>query len=184
MIVRKTTQKSSHSFGEGGRSSHRISVREDVGQAFVELALVLPILTLLIVGGVEVGRLTYADIEVSNAARAGVAYAMQGHAAVASSQYTLIETVAKQDAPDIPGLVVDPPVLSCYCESSVGVSTASSCTTINTNTTGVGACPSPSSIVIYVQINTHADVNTAFHFPGIPSTVTLRGTASMRVEQQ
>lgn len=164
--------------------SHRISVHEDVGQAFVELALVLPILTLLIVGGAEVGRLAYADIEVSNAARAGVAYAMQGHAAVASNQYTTIENVAKQDAPDIPGLVVDPPVLACYCENSSGVTTAlASCSAADANTSAT-SCPSPSSIVIYVQVNTHADVNTAFHFPGIPSTVTLRGTASMRVEQQ
>jgi hypothetical protein len=165
--------------------AHRIAVREDVGQAFVELALVLPILFLLIVGGVEVGRLAYADIEVSNAARAGVAYAMQGHGEVAPSQYTIIENVAKQDAPDIPGLVVDPPVLACYCESSVGVTTAiATCDPTAANGANLTNCASPSSIIIYVQVNTHADVDTAFHFPGIPSTVTLRGTASMRVEQQ
>jgi hypothetical protein len=158
---------------------HRIPIRENVGQSLVELALVLPILTLLVVGGVEVGRLAYADIEVSNAARAGVAYAMQSHSTVA--QTTNIQNAALQDAPNISSLVVDPPVLSCYCESSVGVTAAlSSCSSTDANLT---TCPSPSSIIIYVQVNTHALVNTAFHFPGIPSTVTLRGTASMSVEQ-
>jgi hypothetical protein len=47
----------------------------------------------------------------------------------------------------------------------------------------VGSCPSPSRIVLYVQVTTTAPVNTIFHFPGIPSTVTLRGFATMRAEQ-
>jgi hypothetical protein len=164
--------------------AHRIPVCADVGQSLVELALVLPMLTLLILGGVEVGRLAYADIEVSNAARAGVAYAMQSHATVAPtpSNITNIETAAQQDAPNISSLVVDPPVLACYCETSGGVTSAlASCSSTDASLT---TCASPSSIVIYVQVNTHADIDTAFHFPGIPSTVTLRGTASMRVEQQ
>ena len=54
-------------------------LRQDKGQAFVELALILPVFLLLLVGTAEVGRLTYASIEVSNAARAGVAYAAQSH---------------------------------------------------------------------------------------------------------
>ena len=158
----------------------RIPVRDDVGQAFVELALVLPMLILLVVGGAEVGRLAYADIEVSNAARAGVAYAMQGHSTVAASQFTNIENAAKQDAPDIHSLVVDPPILTCYCETSAGVTTAlASCSSTDANLT---TCASPSSIVIYVEVDTHAGVDTVFHFPGIPNSVTLRGTATMRVE--
>jgi Flp pilus assembly protein TadG len=159
--------------------AQRIPVRDSNGQAFVELALVLPMLTLLIVGGVELGRLAYADIEVSNAARAGVAYAMQSHAAAA--QPLNIEAAAKQDAPNLPGLVVDPPILTCYCETTAGATTAfASCAVNVTNTT---TCLSPSSIVVYVQVNTSASVDTVFHLPAIPNTVTLRGKAIMRVEQ-
>ncbi len=157
--------------------AQRIPVHDDNGQAFVELALVLPMLILLIVGGVELGRLAYADIEISNAARAGVAYAMQSHAF--ASDNPGIKDAAKQDAPNILGLVVDDAMLACYCETSAGVTTAKDCTTINT---GAGSCPSPSVIVEYVQVNTSALVDTAFHFPGIPNSVTLRGTAIMRVE--
>jgi len=49
--------------------AQRIPVHDDKGQAFVELALVMPMLILLILGGIEIGRLAYADIEISNAAR-------------------------------------------------------------------------------------------------------------------
>jgi Flp pilus assembly protein TadG len=159
--------------------AHRIPFRDDIGQALVELALVLPVFLLLLVGAFVVGRLAYADIEVSNAARAGVAYAMQSHAAAA--QPTNIENAAKQDAPNILSLVVDPPILTCYCETSAGATTAlASCLPADANLT---TCASPSSIVIYVQVNTHAQVDTAFHVPGIANLVTLQGTAIMRVEQ-
>jgi Flp pilus assembly protein TadG len=183
MMMRKTTNGNSDSFRRrrAFMIAHRIPICDDAGQAFVEVALVLPMLMLLIVAGVEFGRLAYADIEVSNAARAGVSYAMQSHAAVATSQFTNIENAAKQDAPNLPGLIVDPPVLTCYCETSGGVTTAlASCSATDASLT---TCPSPSSIVIYVQVNTHADIDTVFHLPAIPNTVTLRGTAIMRVEQ-
>jgi Flp pilus assembly protein TadG len=181
MMMRKTTKRTSDSFRKRGAImiAQRIPVHDDNGQAFVELALILPMFILLVVGGAEIGRLAYADIEVSNAARAGVAYAMQSHTTASSAN---IAAAAQQDAPNLPGLVVDPPILTCYCETSAGVTTAKSCSTINTGSTGTGSCPSPFVIVEYVQVNTSAVIATAFHFPGIPNTVTLRGTAIMRVE--
>jgi Flp pilus assembly protein TadG len=186
MMVRKTTKGNSDSFSKRRAimRAQRIQVRDENGQAFVELALVLPMLILLVVGGAEIGRLAYADIEISNAARAGVAYAMQSHAAVAASQYPNIENAAKQDAPNIPGLVVDPPILTCYCETSVGATSAiPTCDPTAANGANLTNCPSPSSIVIYVRVNTHAAIDTLFHLPAIPNSVTLRGTAIMRVEQ-
>ena len=184
-MMRKTTKGNSQSFGKHRSITirHRAPVRDDVGQAFVELALVLPALILLLLGAAEVGRLAYANIEISNAARAGVAYAMQSSTFASNS--TGINNAAKQDAPDIPNLSVDgngPPTLTCYCETA-GVAAASSCATINTGSVGAGACPSPSIIVEYVQVNTSASLDTMFHFPGLPSSITLTGQAIMRVEQ-
>ena len=150
----------------------------DKGQAFVELALVLPIFILLLVGIAEVGRLAYTSIEVSNAARAGVAYAAQNHTTAQDSAN--IQLAATNDAPEVSSLTAATSQ-SCACESSTGVMGAlGSCTAIST---AAGSCPSPSRIVLYVQVTTSAPVNTIFHFPGIPSTVTLRGFASMRAEQ-
>jgi Flp pilus assembly protein TadG len=165
----------------GMTSMFRQRVRENAGQAFVELALVLPIFLLLLVGAVEVGRLAFASIEVSNAARAAVAYAAQSH--ITASDTTNIQLAATSDAQEVTSMTTPNVVVSesCSCESTAGVmTTPGSCTGIST---AVGSCPSPSRIVLFVQVTTSASVSTLFHFPGIPSTVTLRGYANMRTEE-
>jgi Flp pilus assembly protein TadG len=156
----------------------RRDLRKDKGQALIELALVVPILFVLLVGAIEVGRLAYASIEVSNAARAGVAYGAQSHFTAKDSPN--IQLAATQDAPNVTGLTATP-TLSCSCESSAGVLGASvDCTTIST---AVGSCPSPSRIVVYVRVTTTATVHTLFNLPFIPSSFTLQGSANMRTEQ-
>ena len=65
------------------RSVDRMKTRRDseAGQALVELALTLVfILIPLLIGAAEFARAAYAYIEVSNAARAAVAYGAQTHA--------------------------------------------------------------------------------------------------------
>lgn len=164
-----------------GRSvSHPIVPYEDSGQAFVELALVLPLLTLILVGAAEFGRFAYAAVEVSNAARAGVAYASQSH--TYASDNSGIAQAAANEAPDVTTLAVqNPATLSCSCEDSTGKTTAfSSCSSTVTNTT---SCPSPSRIVEYVTVNTSAQVPTMFNFPGIAGVYTMQGQATMRVGQ-
>jgi len=47
---------------------------EDYGQSLVELALVLPIVLLLILGAMDFGRMFYTKIVITNAAREGVNY--------------------------------------------------------------------------------------------------------------
>jgi Flp pilus assembly protein TadG len=148
----------------------------DKGQAFVELALVLPVFTLMLVGIVEVGRLEYASIEVNNAARAGVSYAAQTHTTAQDS--TNIQLAATQDAPNLTKMTAVASY-SCSCEGSTGTLPApADCSTIS-----LTSCASPSRIVEFVQVNTTATVPTLFHFPGIASTITLRGQAIMRVLQ-
>ncbi|HEX3967202.1 MAG TPA: TadE/TadG family type IV pilus assembly protein [Edaphobacter sp.] len=159
----------------------RHDLHEERGQAFVELALVLPIFVVLLLGAAEVGRLAYAAIEVNNAARAGVAYAAQTH--TTASDFLPgggIVLAAETEAPDITTMTATA-ALSCACESSAGVITANpSCSSTDTNLT---KCASPSRIVEFVQVNTSAPVNTLFHFPGIPNSVTFQGKATMRVVQ-
>jgi Flp pilus assembly protein TadG len=151
---------------------------EDAGQSLVELALVLPLFVLLLFGAVEVARLAYASIEVGNAARAGASYAAQNH--TTASDTTNISLAATNEAPNITSLSATTSY-SCSCESSTGTVTSfSSCVNTVTNLT---TCPSPSRIVETVTVNTSAPVDTAFHFPGIPNSITLQGQAIMRVEQ-
>ena len=142
-------------------------LRGDIGQAFVELALVLPIFVLLLVGAAELGHLAYASIEVSNAARAGVQYGAQSH--ITASDYAGMQMAAVNDGSDVTVLSA---TASHFC----------SCADGSVSTCASGDC-SASRILEYVQVNTSAAVPTLFHYPGIPPTLTLTGQAVMRVEQ-
>ena len=146
------------------------SLRDERGQALVELALVVPLLTLIFVGAAEVGRIAYAAIEVNNAARAGVAYATQTH--VTASDTANVQLAATTEAPDVTGMTVTV-ANSCSCSDGTSIT----CSTAGT------ACVSPAFIQETVQVNTTATIDTAFHFPGIPSSLTLRGQAIMNTEQ-
>jgi Flp pilus assembly protein TadG len=44
------------------------------GQALIEFAITLPILILLVFGALDIGRLVYSNIVITNAARAGAEY--------------------------------------------------------------------------------------------------------------
>jgi Flp pilus assembly protein TadG len=149
---------------------HRTTIRDDIGQSFVELALVLPVLILLLVGAAEIGRLAYASIEVSNAARAGVAYGAQNHTTASDSPG--IRLAATQDAPNIPNITA----------TATQVCTCSNGTAITCSNAGT-ACVLPGRIIESVQVTTSAAIDTLFHLPAIPNTVTMRGQATMRVEQ-
>src|ERR1035437_9955475 len=100
----------------------RHNLQEHTGQALVELALVVPIFTILLIGAVEFGRLAYASIEVCNAARAGAAYASQNHVTADASDPTNlanIQTAATQDAPNVGGITA---TVTNTCSCSDGTS--------------------------------------------------------------
>lgn len=158
-------------------------LHDDKGQALVELALVVPLLTLIFVGAAEVGRIAYAAIEVNNAARAGVAYASQSHTTADDtnpSNLALIKLAATQEAPDVSGMTVS---VSNSCSCATVPSTGPVTYTPITCLTALTTCPSPGRIMDTVQVNTTATIDTAFHFPGIPNSLTLRGQAIMNTEQ-
>src|SRR5262245_21571803 len=64
------------------------------GQALVELALALPILLLLALGVVEIGRYAYISSLIGNAAHAGAVYGSQG---TWSTDPTAIQKAAQFD---------------------------------------------------------------------------------------
>jgi len=161
-------------------------LQSDTGSAFVELALVLPLLTLVLIGAVELGRIAYFAIEVSNAARAGVAYGAQGPTTAVDTSN--IKNAAQLDAADVPSLTVTSST-SCVCET-VNTSTGAMITTnmADCSTMAATLCPAlaPSSgnrniQVNYVEVSTSANVSTMFRYPGIPTSFTLSGFSKMRV---
>lgn len=136
----------------------------------IELGLLMPMFTLLLAGAADFARFAYASIEVSNAARAGIQYGMQNRNT--ALDLTGMAQSAVNDGPDVSELKA---TASNFCVCTDG--TSITCANAGTR------CLSPARILQYVQVNTTAQLNTLFNYPGLPSTMTLAGQASARVQQ-
>jgi len=145
------------------------------GQTLVEFALVLPLLVLFVIGAVEMGRLVYMSIGVTNAAHAGAQYGCQNTAV--AGDVAGMRTAAAADVPDLLGADKGnlTTTASSYCQCSDGSSANSSCTT-------PPACTG-THLVQFVSVSTTASYTPWFPYPGIPSSVTLHGSAVMQVGQ-
>lgn len=141
----------------------RSLLKGEGGGALIETAITLPLLTTLCLGPVELARVAYAAIEVSNAAKAGATYGGQSGGAAADT--TGITWAATHDSANIQGLTVNSVTLSYVC-SDGSVSTG-----LNTD------CPN-SHIVETVTVVTQATINPLIHIPGLPTTYTLHGRAT------
>jgi hypothetical protein len=64
------------------------------GQSLVEFALLLPVITWVLLGAVDFGRLYFAYVAVTNASRVGVEYGMDPRSASAD-----VRTAIKQECP-------------------------------------------------------------------------------------
>ncbi len=168
--MKHATPKNSHDCRDqrAGRSVRHTFIHNEGGQALVELALVMPIFVLLLIGAAEFARLAYASIEVSNAARAGIQYGAQNR--ITAMDISGMAQAAANDGSNITSLQA---TASNFCVCSNG--TSITCANAAANCTA--------RILEYVQVNTSAVVNPLFYCPGLPKTFTLQGQATMRVEQ-
>jgi Flp pilus assembly protein TadG len=153
--------------GAQSQSRHRQS---DEGSSIVEIAFLMPILMLMLIGATEMGRVAYYAIEVTSAAKAGALYAAQNRVTAANT--TNIALAASTDAANVGGLATQATV-SCTCTSGTSVT----CSNAATN------CTSPSRIEEFVQVKTTATINPIFNYPGLPASFALTGQSTMRVEQ-
>jgi len=140
------------------------------GSAMLELGLLMPMFTLLLAGSADFARFAYSSIEVSNAARAGIQYGMQNRNT--ALDLTGMAQAAVNDGPDVSELKA---TATQYCVCTDG--TSITCANAGTK------CLSPARILQYVQVNTTAQLNTMYNYPGLPTTMTLNGQASARVQQ-
>ncbi len=166
--LRKTHHTCLPAAQRGRVTSRGTPRRYQAGQALVEMAVLTPLLLLLVIGIIELGRLAYYAIEVSNAARAGVQYGSQN--LVTADDNAGMQLAGQQDAPDITGLAATA-THYCACASGGG----STCLSTD--------CPSPDHRLVYVQVNTTGTLQTLFNYPGIGSSFTVSGHAVMRVAQ-
>lgn len=141
----------------------RIRTQED-GSSLVELALVTPVLLLLLVGAVDLGRAYYVAMEVNSAAQAGALYGSQN-----PTDTDGMVKAAQLDASDIKDISVQPSPPSCVCyggDAQPCGATANPCTAGN--------------LLYLVQVNTSATYTPILSFGGVFSTMTFNGQAKMR----
>jgi Flp pilus assembly protein TadG len=134
----------------------------------------------LLLGVIEMGRYAYISILVANAARAGAAYGAQSLAQ--SIDTTGIQLAAENDFQNNgqnPTSLSVSPSTSCGCDSN-GTISGADCSTI-TNP-GAGNCGSGHWVVM-VSVKASGNFNSLFNYPGIPSTLTVSSTATLRVPQ-
>ncbi len=157
------------------------------GQALVETAFLLPMLLLLLLGVIEIGRYAYIAILIGNAAHAGAFFGAQSHAQ--SIDTTGIANAADYDFAgatsgttgtngQAAGALTITSNVSCGCDSG-GTTTSAGCTTL-TNLTA-GTCTTGNWVVV-VNVTASGTFNALFNYPGIPSSITVSRTASLPVE--
>lgn len=170
--------------GGGARKSGRGRLRPsgthqgEAGQAMLETALILPFLILLLIYAMEMGIVAFGAIEVSNAAAAGALYAAQNRAN--ASDNTGITNAAINDAANVTSLSVTGVTQWCACEGGTAVSVSGA---VHCSGFAANSCVSPNRVVEWVQVDTQAGFDPLFHYPGLPTTYTLHGHATMRVGQ-
>jgi Flp pilus assembly protein TadG len=146
----------------------RMTTRGETGGAIVELALIVPVFTALMLGASEFATLEYAAIETSNAARAGVAYGSQSSTTASDSNG--MQSAAINDGYNIAGLTATAKQFwSCSNAPSTQASSPPTCTTGN-------------HVLNYVQVQTSATITPAIHVPGLATSYTVHGLAIMRVQ--
>jgi len=145
---------------------------DESGQAMVELALTFVFLLVpILIGSAEFARAAYAYIEVSNAARAAVAYGAQTHATALDTNGML--TAARNDyAFDPTRLTLLQSSYVCTC-SDTGAS--ASCTSGT-------ACPG-AHVELTLTVQTTANFDPGFYEPFLARAFTINGIAVQKVLQ-
>ena len=164
----------SENSGAAARLRPRL-LRAQSGQSMIEFAFVLPILLLLLLGGIELGRYAYLGILIGNAAHAGAFYGAQSHP---QSVDTLgITTSANNDfqnnGQNVSTLTVTS-LASCGCDNG-GTVTSAACTG-----TGAGTCAAGHWVVM-VTVTASGTFAALFNYPGIPASISVSRTSTMRV---
>jgi Flp pilus assembly protein TadG len=144
------------------------------GQSLLEFAVLLPILLLLALGVIEVGRFAYIAILVGNAARAGVAYGAQSSITAGDTNGIVQAAVNdfKNNGPGVGSLnVTSQWNNNCGCDNG-GTIIATSCTT---------ACPVGEHLVVSLSVTASGTFSSIFTYPGIPSSISISRTATLRI---
>lgn len=150
------------------------------GNAIVEFAIIAPVLMLLTLGTIELGRYAYFAIIVSNAAEAGASYGSQDMGS-ANDSTGMANAVAADASPNpIATVTANPaPALLYGCYDTTNASLAVK------PTPGATPCSGTETPVPYVVVSTQGTLKPLFHLPFINKNgLTISKTVFRRVQCQ
>ena len=144
------------------------------GQALIEIALLLPVLMLLTLGIIELGRYAFVSILVGNAARAGTAYGTQ-------SLPQSVDTVGIQRAAgnDFRNNGQDPQNLSVISTVSCGCDVGGGIVSAPCTGSGAGVCTTGRWVAV-LSVTASSTFVPLFTYSGIQSVALIR-TSAVRV---
>jgi len=151
----------------GGPWFRRKARLGEAGIAGVELALALPMLILLMVGGFDFGRAIYEQNRLAAAAQAGVQYATES-----SSNWTSTSNIvaaARNDAGDTTNSLTVA-TGECTCPSGTNLCSAAS------------TCTASAVAGTYVRVSVSESYSTLMNYPFMTSPITLTGQSTVRVQ--
>lgn len=131
--------------------------RHEAGQSLAELALLLPLLLLIVLGAVDWGRVYFAYVSVTNAARNAADYASDSPDAAAD--LAGIEAAVRAETGDLLDISADNPDLA-----------------VVTGTDSQGH--------LYAEVTVRYTFSTLFPWPGLPDAVNVERTLRTRVADQ
>jgi len=162
-----------------------VRVRSAAGAALVELAVTLPVLTLILIGAADFGRVFYYSIELTSAARAGAQYAAynDARAQVGADIKNAAQTAAANISPItvfLGGGAGCPPVDAaeprvCSCARDDGTGQPWPVVACNSS------CASGSHLAERITVTASRTFTTILPLPGVARTLTLCRTATLRV---
>jgi Flp pilus assembly protein TadG len=172
-----------------GSVSGRKALLSQLGQTLVEVALTLPLLLLLLRGVIEMGRYAYISILVGNAARAGAAYGAQSGGTSTDTAGIILaaDNDFQNNGQNLSKLTVSS-VVSCGCDNAgtltVDYTSAADCSDATNPALAatIAACGPGGHWVAMVAVTSSGKFNSIFNAMGIPTSITLSKTATMRVQ--
>lgn len=160
------TMRAPVQIGRGCTTSHvpaKAALKDDTGSSLVELALILPVFLVLLVGAIDFGRAYYIALEVQAASHAGAVYGIQ-HVGDSDG----IESAAEAGSGNLSGLSTS----STYgCECSDGTNASDHCAV-------TPACTY--NYVTYVNVTTTVSYSPVLPYPGIAPSITITRATRLR----
>jgi Flp pilus assembly protein TadG len=143
--------------------------KREKGSAILELALCVPMLTLMLLGAMDFSRAFYQSITLASGARAGAVYGVSS--ATGTPDLAGIEARVLADTIDLTG---------------VTVTSAQTCSCNDTDTTGVSCttttCPNGSGVRSYLKVTAAKTFTPMLTYVGMPGPFPLGQSVTFRVQ--